>query len=195
MGYQDLPVLSVLPVAFTVDSLVTGRVRIGSASNDATAGGFWVGTNADSPTKANAAFWASGNFTFFQAVTRISFTVGAGGFDLFSDRVSLYAGMKIQADSGNALSMGYASLTSMTNADYTLAAGEMNQRTLLVPASLTLSANRVLIAPLTAGAQYDVINNSTGGFSVSVKGSSGTASPLIGPGLMRHVTTDGVNYY
>ncbi len=74
---------------------------------------------------------------------------------------------------------GTVSLTSMTNADYTLtngngsAANEARYMALLVPSSLTLTANRNIIVPSTSK-MYVVKNATTGGFSVVVKTSAGT---------------------
>ena len=74
---------------------------------------------------------------------------------------------------------GTVSLTSMTNADYTLtngngnAANEARYMALLVPSSLTLTAARNIIVPSTSK-MYVVKNATTGGFSVTVKTSAGT---------------------
>lgn len=74
---------------------------------------------------------------------------------------------------------GTVSLTSMTNADYTLtngngnAANEARYMALLVPSSLTLTAARNIIVPSTSKT-YIVKNVTTGGFSVTVKTSAGT---------------------
>lgn len=73
---------------------------------------------------------------------------------------------------------GTVSLTSMTNADYTLtngngnAANEARYMALLVPSSLTLTAARNIIVPSTSK-MYLVVNNSTGGFAVTVKTAAG----------------------
>jgi hypothetical protein len=74
---------------------------------------------------------------------------------------------------------GTVSLTSMTNANYTLtngngnAANEARYMALLVPSSLTLTAARNIIVPSTSK-MYIVKNATTGGFSVTVKTSAGT---------------------
>ena len=74
---------------------------------------------------------------------------------------------------------GTVSLTSMTNADYTLtngngnAANEARYMALLVPSSLTLTAARNIIVPSTSK-MYIVKNATTGGYSVTVKTSAGT---------------------
>jgi hypothetical protein len=73
---------------------------------------------------------------------------------------------------------GTASLTAMTNADYTLttgngsAANEARYMALLVPSTLTLTAARNIIVP-TSSKSYIVRNLSTGGFAVTVKTSGG----------------------
>lgn len=74
---------------------------------------------------------------------------------------------------------GTVSLTSMTDANYTLtngngnAANEARYMALLVPSSLTLTAARNIIVPSTSK-MYIVKNATTGGFSVTVKTSAGT---------------------
>ena len=74
---------------------------------------------------------------------------------------------------------GTVSLTSMTNANYTLtngngnAANEARYMSLLVPSSLTLTAARNITVPSTSK-MYIVKNATTGGFSVTVKTSAGT---------------------
>lgn len=74
---------------------------------------------------------------------------------------------------------GTASLTSMTNADYTLTSGngsspnEARYMALLVPATLTLTATRNIIVP-TSSKAYIIRNLSTGGFAVTLKTLAGT---------------------
>ena len=74
---------------------------------------------------------------------------------------------------------GTVSLTSMTNADYTLTNGngstanEARYMALLVPSTLTLTAARNIIVP-TSSKAYIIRNLSTGGFAVTLKTSGGT---------------------
>jgi len=74
---------------------------------------------------------------------------------------------------------GTVSLTSMTNADYTLTNGngstanEARYMALLVPSTLTLTAARNIIVP-TSSKAYIIRNLSTGGFAVTIKTSGGT---------------------
>lgn len=74
---------------------------------------------------------------------------------------------------------GTVSLTSMTDADYTLtngngnAANEARYMALLVPSSLTLTAARNIIVPNTSK-MYIVQNSTTGTSAVTVKTSAGT---------------------
>lgn len=74
---------------------------------------------------------------------------------------------------------GTVSLTSMTNADYTLtngngsAANEARYMALLVPGTLTLTTARNIIVP-TSSKAYIIRNLSTGGFAVTLKTSGGT---------------------
>ena len=79
---------------------------------------------------------------------------------------------------------GTVSLTSMTDADYTLTNGNGNNANearymaLLVPSSLTLTAGRNIIVPNTSK-MYIVQNSTTGTSAVTVKtsGGSGVAVP------------------
>lgn len=58
----------------------------------------------------------------------------------------------------------------------------------------TLTSNAVLRLPLTAGAQWTVVNNTTGSFTLTVAGTTGTgASVTQGAGIIAY--TDGTNYY
>lgn len=92
---------------------------------------------------------------------------------------------------------GTVSLTSMTNADYTLANGngaltnEARYMALLVPATLTLTAARNIIVP-NSSKMYLVINNSTGGFAVTVKTSAGSGVSVPN-GTVRILYCDGAS--
>jgi len=74
---------------------------------------------------------------------------------------------------------GTVSLTSMTNADYTLTNGngsspnEARYMALSVPSTLTLTAARNIIVP-TSSKAYIIRNLTTGGFAVTLKTSAGT---------------------
>lgn len=64
--------------------------------------------------------------------------------------------------------------------------------TLLV--SGTLTSNAVLVLPLTAGMRWIVANNTTGSFTLTVQGSTGSGV-AISQGSALTVFTDGTNYY
>jgi hypothetical protein len=93
---------------------------------------------------------------------------------------------------------GTASL-SWTNgaADYTLpngngsAVNEARYMALLIPSTLTLTAARNLIVP-SSSKTYIVVNNSTGGFAVTVKTSAGTGV-AVASGAFRLLYCNGVD--
>lgn len=80
---------------------------------------------------------------------------------------------------------------TITDADYTLSATEMECPILEVAGTLT--ADRNIIAPLTAGAEYKVFNNTTGGHNLTIKAASGTGI-AIAAGKRAIVYCDGTNY-
>lgn len=58
----------------------------------------------------------------------------------------------------------------------------------------TLTANAILTLPLTPGAQWTVVNNTTGAYTLTVAGSSGSGVGVAqGTGVIAY--TDGTNYY
>lgn len=58
----------------------------------------------------------------------------------------------------------------------------------------TLASNLTLVLPLTAGASWKIYNNTTGSFSVTAGGATGT-SVTIPQGNLVEVATDGTNFY
>ena len=64
--------------------------------------------------------------------------------------------------------------------------------TLLVTGALT--SNATIILPLTAGAKWIVVNNTSGAYTLTVQGASGSGI-AVAPGNPLNVFTDGTNYY
>lgn len=94
---------------------------------------------------------------------------------------------------------GYVSLSSMTDANYTLtalngASDQARQMYLDVPAGVTLTATRFIIAPAVSKV-YVVRNNSTGGQSVTIAtATSGVTGVTIPSGRVKTVACDGTNF-
>ncbi|MGF7229720.1 MAG: tail fiber domain-containing protein [Candidatus Saccharibacteria bacterium] len=64
--------------------------------------------------------------------------------------------------------------------------------TLIVTGALT--SNATLVLPLTGGARWIVVNNTTGSYTLTVQGSSGSGTSITS-GAPIAVFTDGTNYY
>ena len=73
---------------------------------------------------------------------------------------------------GSASFLGYITLSSMTDANYTLHPNEWWAGTIVVPPSLTLTAVRSITPPSNFGQRFVLANLSTGGFAVTVNGIS-----------------------
>lgn len=80
---------------------------------------------------------------------------------------------------------------NMTTSDYTMTTTDFSNK--FVKVNGAIGANRNLIAPLNAGQEFVVWNNTTGGFSITVKGTTGTGV-TIAPGNFITVVCDGANY-
>lgn len=80
---------------------------------------------------------------------------------------------------------------NMVTSDYTMSSAEFSNKFIKVDGAI--GANRNLIAPLNAGQEYVVWNNTTGGFSVKIVGTSGTGV-TVAPGNFIPVVCDGSNY-
>ena len=84
----------------------------------------------------------------------------------------------------------------MTNADYTMTnlnglSDEARNAVLIVTG--TNAASRKVVAPL-ANKQYIVVNNTTGGFPITIGGVTGTAV-TIGNGVTQVVYCNGTNFF
>lgn len=89
--------------------------------------------------------------------------------------------------------LGATSVVFATDANHTLSVAEYTNNFLAVTSGVALTATRNLIAPLVQGQSFVIQNNTTGGQSIQVIGSSGVGV-TIGPGLTVSVVCDGTNY-
>jgi hypothetical protein len=93
--------------------------------------------------------------------------------------------------------LGQLAVNYATDADLTLtSSGSSPQSTnnaLQVASSVSLTATRKLIVPLSFGQQYTVQNNTTGGEAIEIIGPSGTGV-LVPNGATLSVVCDGTNY-
>lgn len=83
-----------------------------------------------------------------------------------------------------------------SDATHTMVYPEMSGSSgvLKVTSTVSLTAQRDLVAPLVKGFTWQVINDTNGGQGIRVIGSSGTGV-VIANGAMATVATDGVNYF
>lgn len=86
-----------------------------------------------------------------------------------------------------------ATATFPSDADFTPAHPAFLASTLRVTSSVSLTAARNLILPLQADKEWFVVNATTGGQSITVKGSSGTGV-TIASGAAARVRCDGTNF-
>ena len=82
---------------------------------------------------------------------------------------------------------------SFTDANHTMVYPEMSASFIKVTSSVSLTATRSLVAPLTRGFEFTVENLTTGGQAIQVIGISGTGV-TIPNGSTVQVTSDGTNY-
>lgn len=83
---------------------------------------------------------------------------------------------------------------SITNANYTLLATEYSNYFISVTSSVSLTAQRNIVAPLTAGLSFIVKNSTSGGQQIQIIGPSGTGV-IIPQNETILVISDGINYY
>lgn len=160
------------------------------------------------------------NGLFFDITTRVRWAQAGGGYpydSAFSTAIGGYpkGALVLRADStGQWLSTvdnnttdpdssgasGWVAMRANTgSAAITATSGtvsptktQLGAQVLIV--SGTLTANAKLQLPLTAGAQWTVVNNTTGSFTLTVGGATGTTATVTqGTGIIAY--TDGTNYY
>lgn len=88
-------------------------------------------------------------------------------------------------------SLTYLAKSVAGGSDVTLTIAEAKNRHLELTGLLTASIN--LILPLYAGAEYVIFNNTTGAFTLTVKGASGTGI-AVGQGKTAILRSNGTNY-
>jgi hypothetical protein len=89
--------------------------------------------------------------------------------------------------------LGNVTINYTTDVNLTLTAVQWANLFLEITSSVSLSPGRQLIAPLNQGQEFIVQNNTTGGQSITVIGSSGTGV-TIADGYTAAVVCDGTNY-
>jgi hypothetical protein len=94
---------------------------------------------------------------------------------------------------GSAPVLGSYNVIFATDANHTMSATEYSNYFLDLTSSVSLTTTRQLIAPLTQGQSFVIQNNTTGGESITVIGSSGTGITIT-DGYTVAVICDGTNY-
>lgn len=89
--------------------------------------------------------------------------------------------------------LGNYNVIFASDADHTLSVIEYTNYFLEVTSSVSLTAQRDLIAPLVQGQTFIIQNKTTGGQSIQIIGSSGTGI-IVPNGLIVVVACDGTNY-
>lgn len=94
---------------------------------------------------------------------------------------------------GSAYILGNYNVVFGSDSNHTMIPAEYSNSFLDLTSNVTLTATRQLIAPLNQGQAYVIQNNTTGGHSITVIGSSGTGT-TIPNGQTISVVCDGLNY-
>lgn len=95
---------------------------------------------------------------------------------------------------GSVAVLGGLTVTLTTDANYTLTPVQWANKTLIIASSVSLTATRTITLPLNKGQEYNVINQTTGGQSLTFQGSSGSAV-TVASGATAVIFSDGANYY
>ena len=95
--------------------------------------------------------------------------------------------------SGTAPILGVTPISFTTDANVTMTYSQASANFLAVTSSISLTATRSLIAPLTKGQEFTIQNSTTGGQSITVIGATGTGV-TIPNGQTMIVVCDGTNY-
>lgn len=95
---------------------------------------------------------------------------------------------------GSAPQYGYDAVSLTSDANFTLTGSQYNAEVIAFTSTLSLTATRAMQFPLTQGAFWIVYNNTTGGQSITIGGSSG-AVYTVTTGTSALVWTDGTNFY
>lgn len=88
---------------------------------------------------------------------------------------------------------GITAITGLTNANVTLTSLQYGRS--VVTLAGTLTGNVQIILPGVASQQWQVVNNTTGAFSVTLKTAAGTGVTVAGGGGVQRIWSDGTNIY
>lgn len=84
--------------------------------------------------------------------------------------------------------------TSVTNSNTTLTLSESQYINKVISVTGALTAQRAVVFPLIGGQSWVVTNSTTGGFSITCGGSTGT-TVTVANGTTQSIYTDGTNFY
>jgi hypothetical protein len=150
----------------------------------------WDGTNmvAFPSDPAASGFAKSGANTDLTAITGILSGITAqGGLNISG---SVGGNSAVPAP----FTFGRAAIAYGSDADLTPSAAQYANPNLDLTSGVSLTATRKLILPLSAGAVWNIFNNTTGGQLINVIGASGTGV-LVAPGRHATVVCDGVSIF
>lgn len=136
----------------------------------------------------------SGTFTIANLSTASPLALAAGAaFDAAGDLTlptTAYLAATFLQGSSSPLALSAISKSVAGNTDVTLTAADYLNPDITLTGAIT--GNIAVIVPLTAGATYFVFNNTTGAFTVTIKGATGTGI-VIATGKRAIVRADGTN--
>lgn len=145
----------------------------------------WNGTKFVSKKISNA------NIDSSAAISGSKITPDFGSQNIIGQNLTLSG--SINFSSGNSPTLSYVAVELSSDANYTLLNTQYSKQILSITSSVSLSATRNIIFPLTSGASWYVTNSTTGSQSIIVKGVTGTGV-TIENGNSAIVYTDGTNF-
>ena len=145
-----------------------------------TAGAHWLFYNNTSGSYTLTVIGASG--------TGIAVTQGCAAM-LYTDGVNVLR-LTPDVEQDNDLAIVARAAITVTTANYTLASTESRSR--VIVASGALTGNRNVVFPLTSGAHWIVYNNTSGSYTLTCIGASGTGI-VITQGCSAVIFSDGTN--
>lgn len=168
-------------VAFTIKAQA-GQQQTGATANNN--GGNLVLDSGSAGTGGSGAAGVAGNIQLnTDGVTQVTISPTA---------VTLAE--KINWATATVPNLGYSAFAIPTDANFTPSSSQYNANELAVTSSVSLTATRNLVLPLTQGGQWIIYNNTTGGQSIQAIGTSGTGFSIT-DGYSALVWTDGTNFY
>lgn len=100
----------------------------------------------------------------------------------------------INWNTGTVPNLGYNSVVMSSDANITLSASQYNAYEIQITSSVSLTATRNVVLPLTQGGVWIIYNNTTGGRSLQAIGTSGTGFTIANASSAL-IWTDGTNFY